>query len=339
MEKSFAKDPVTTVTGVLSGKTKVLQEREDKSGAALTDDSFARLAALAEDGRAWDRAWNADVGAFIDWQKTRNKVLAAQGDRNRISRAIAEFESEGSGRSSTVERALGKTGIAFEFPDAIADQKPVYDALIVGNPIGHARELAQRGQQEAVLNELNAANDKLGKLIDAANAHGQAFESSAKLAEMLNRVTDRRGQLRGEIRQLTRGAKPQAADPAPKPEIGPPTEQQAADAEAKKQGDTAELETRRQQLIADCSLLRRKEAADFAYVRQEMDSWHFDHLSASIDMAQHLKRTKDSYSGWQESIQKLKTTYQELGQDPTQADALAPDRRQWDAVNGQWQTW
>src|SRR5205807_10594954 len=106
----------------------------------------------------------------------------ANGDRNQISRAIAEFEAGGGiGRGSTVEQALRKSGIAFEFPDELAAQKQVYDSLIVGNPVGHADDLAERGQQQAALNELNAANDC--KLADAANAHIGAFESPAKLAE------------------------------------------------------------------------------------------------------------------------------------------------------------
>ncbi|MBV9815049.1 MAG: hypothetical protein JO229_04795, partial [Alphaproteobacteria bacterium] len=270
----------------------------------------------------------------------RNKVLAANGDRNQIARAIAEFEAGGGiGRGSTVERALGKSGIAFEFPDELSDQKQVYDSLIVGDPVGHARELAERGQQEAAINELNAANDKLSKLAAAANAHTGAFESPAKLAEMLNRVADRRAELRAEVHQLSRAAAPQAASPAPKPEIGPPTPEQQTDAEAEQRAKKAELLNRQLELIQTCTTLRVREQSTFSHVREEMDSWHLDHLGASIDMAKALTAVKGSYAAWDETIQKLKASYQELGQDPAAADALVPDRKQWDAVNAQWKVW
>jgi hypothetical protein len=339
LEKSFAKNPLTTTTGILTGKTKVLQERVDTSGAALTDDSFGRLASLAETPSAWEHAWNADVGAFIDWQKTRHKVLAAHGNRDGIARAVAEFESQGSGRSSTVERALGQTGIAFEFPDEIADQKPVYDSLIVGDPLGHARELAQRGQQEAALNELRTANDKLGKLRSAAQTHSGAFESEAKLAEMLNRLDDRRSQLRAEIRQLTPAVKQQgpAADTSPTL-IGPPPPP-AVDAEAEQRRKNEELDIRQQELTQNCMTLRGKEQGVFSHIRSEMDTWHFDHLSASINMAKDLKRVKDSYQEWDNTVTKLKKVLADRGEDPAKADAIGPDHQQWDAVNAQWRTW
>jgi hypothetical protein len=340
LQKSFAKNPVTTATGILTGKTQVLQERVDSSGAALTDASFGRLASLAEDPAAWDHAWSADVGAFIDWQKTRRKVLTAHGDRNAIARAIGEFESGGSERSGTVEKAVGGTGIAFEFPDELADQKPVYDSLIVGNPVGHAKELAERGQQEAALNELRTANDRLGRLVSAVQAQSGAFESEAKLAQMLNRVADRRSELRAEIRRLSTPAKP-LPNPAPSQAEGGDTGAPAVparDEEAQRRA-AEDLMVRQDELTRNCATLRGKEQAAFAHIREEMGSWHFDHLSASIDMARLLKKVKDGYTAWDESVQNLKTVLKDRRDNPDKADALGPDRKQWDAVNAMWQTW
>ena len=56
-------------------------------------------------------------------------------------------------------------------------------------------------------------------------------------------------------------------------------------------------------------------------------------------MAKALTAVKGSYGSWDETIQKLKASYQELGQDPAKADTLTPDRKQWDAVNAQWKAW
>jgi predicted lipoprotein len=56
-------------------------------------------------------------------------------------------------------------------------------------------------------------------------------------------------------------------------------------------------------------------------------------------MMKALNAVKGSYASWDETVQKLKASYQALAQDPAQADALAPDRKQWDAVHTQWKTW
>jgi len=337
--KSFAKDPVTTVTGVFSGKTKVVQERQDQSGKALTNASYERIVALASKGTDWEHAWVPGHGDIIEWRKARHKILAAHGDRNLISRALDEFSGGGDLTSATIQKAVGETGIAFEFPDSLADQKGVYDALIVGDPVGHAHELADRGQQEAAINELNAANDKLGKLVDAVTAHQGEFESQAKRSEMINRVNDRRAQLRGEIRQLTRAAKPQAPDSAPKPETGPPTAQQAADAEADKQAQQAELMTKQLALQNACQLNRTTETGAFNWVRQEMDKWHFDSQGASIEMMNRLNTVRDSWVAWDKTVDDLKAVYKELGIDPAQASAMGPDRKQWSAVDELWKHW
>ena len=290
LTQSFAKNPLTTTTGLLTGKTPVLQERADTSGAALTNDSFSQLALLAEDGYAWNHAWASNMGAFEDWQKTRQKVLAAKGNRDGIAKAMAEFEHGGSGRSGTVERALGGTGIVFEFPDEIADQKEVYDNFVVGNPLGHAHELAERGQQEAALNELRNANDKLGKLRAAAMAHSGAFESDAKLAQMLGHVDDRRSQLRSEISKLT----PKAPAPAPAVGLaGPPAPPEIQQAEEEQRKKMDELLAHQVEIIGNLGIMRSREQGTISKIHAEMDSFHWDHLSASIEMAEALKRVKD----------------------------------------------
>jgi hypothetical protein len=319
----------------------------DTSGAALSDESFGRLAALAKnDPAGWDRAFDVQAGvnrSFADWQATRQKVAAANGDRNAISRAMAEWESGGSGRYASIEKAVGKTGVAFEFPDELAGQKAVYDQYIVGDPVAHARELAARGQDEAALNELREANDKLSKMTAAVRAQSGAFDSKAKLAEMLNRVSGRQSALRTEIRQITAQEKPQQ-NSAQTQTAGPPTavQQAAADQEAeerKKRADAEELQAQQEQLFNTCSVLRKEEQKAFADIRTEMGKWHFDHLSASIDMMHALNKVKDSYSEWDDTVKKLKNVLKDRGDDPNKADKLAPDRTAWDAVNSEWKAW
>jgi pyrimidine deaminase RibD-like protein len=346
LKESYAKNPVTTATGVLTGKTKVLTERVDTSGAALSDDSYGRIAALANDPAGWNKAFDVQAGvnrSFGDWQATRQKVLAANGDRNAISRAMAEWESGGTGREASIENAVGKTGVAFEFPDELADQKPVYDQYVVGDPVAHARELAARGQDEAALNELRAANAKLSKMTAAVQAQSGAFDSKAKLAEMLNRVSDRQSALRTEIRQLTAQNKPRQV-PVQAQTFGPPTvaQQEAADHEAeerKKRADAEELQAQQEQLFSTCTVLREEEQKTFVDIRSEMGKWHFSHLSASIDMMHALNKVRDSWSEWDDAVQKLRKVLTDRGDDPAKADKLAPDRATWGAVNSEWKAW
>jgi hypothetical protein len=56
-------------------------------------------------------------------------------------------------------------------------------------------------------------------------------------------------------------------------------------------------------------------------------------------MAKDLKRVKDSYQEWDDTVAKLKKVLADRGEDSAKADAVGPDRKQWDAVNAQWRSW
>jgi hypothetical protein len=314
-----------------------LQERVDARGKVMVEDSYTRLAELAKDPAAWDHAWDSEsrIAGFIDWQKTRPKVLAANGDRALIAKALAEYESKGSGRSGTVEKAVGETGIRFEFPDVVADQKPIYDSLVASNPLAHPRLLVNTGDKPGAIAELKDADKKLGDLSRKIQMHQDAFTNSTDVAEMFQRISSRRTDLRAEIRKLS----PPAAAPASLltgkvAALAPGKAEQ--DAKAAQEAEAVRREERNaliQDYIPQCLTLQEREQANFAKVKDELESFSFwGKLVKTIRIFNLLNKTRDSYPKWDRMVDKLREVYKERGESPDRANQFAPNRGQWQAL-------
>ncbi len=338
--EAVEKRPVGTLVGIATGDTKLLQEKTDYAGKALTDDSFSLLAELAKDSRAWEKAWRGQgISNLIDWRSTRGKVLAAEGDRNLIAKAIGEYESQGSNRSGIVEAAVSDTGIAFDFPDELADQKPIYDELIVGNPLAHGRELAQGGNAPDAIAELNGANNRLGALLTKVQMQAENISPGA-LAEMMRRISARRTELRAEVRKLT--PSPTTAGPVPaqgQPEAKGATPAPQADAAALAQQNQVieERNARLSDLIKNCLTLRDREAAIFAKVDTEFakdEHWYSSHDTYAI--REELDSIKKMYPEWDRQLNDLRAIYQERGESPDRASQFAPNRDRWDLLEKKW---
>ncbi len=333
---SYDKKPVGTTAGVVTGGTKVLQEKSEIQGKKLTNDSFSRLAELAKDPGAWQKSWHGTVDTFVDWEATRKKVLAANGDRNLISKAMAQFESQGSGRSQTVENAVSETGIAFDFPEELIDQKPVFDQLVAADLFAHPRELAGAGRPQDAIAELNADNDKLGKLLTGVQMHQDSVKNPAALGEMMRRISGKRTAIRAEIRKLS--PKPAAA-PVGDAKSGAGQDKAAAvdpaaqaaqqEALAKRQERNAKIDD----LIPSLLTNRDKERAGFAAVNEEFkkeESWFSKPDSAVI--ADKLNQLKPLYDQWEKSLAELRAVYTERGDSPDRANQFAPNRAEWNAL-------
>jgi hypothetical protein len=323
--KAFSEHPIGTTMGLLSGETKLIQQRVDTSGKALTDQSYQRLAELATDLSRWERAPGRHYRSSqdeIDWVQVRQEVLDANGDRAAIAKAIADYVSKGGHRSAVVDYAVGETGIGFEFPDELAAQKAVYDSLVIGEPLSHARELAEAGQRDAALEELTRDHTKLDNLLKAVRAKPLAFGSDARLLEMMNRIGQRRDEIGAEMRALAPAA-PSAASPT------------AAPAAALARRDDAGMA----ELIANCKVMQAKEKAAFDWMNDQMSTWHFNHPGVVWDISHVLDRLRESYAVWDRAIEQLKTAYRARGGDPGQADAFGPDRRQFEAIHKRWEKW
>jgi hypothetical protein len=326
--------PFQTLAGLLTKGAPVLEESSTTGGKVLTDASFPALAELARDPKKWGQAWHGSVDTAIGWEAARKKVLAARGDNDKIAKALAEFEHGGAGRSRTLENALGDTGVRFEFPDEIADQKPVYDQLVVGNPIVHARQLASDGKTEEALSELRDVNAQLTTLSRKIQSQQTDAIDSAALAEMMARIGERQAQLRAELRQL---APPPAVHHVETPkQAGAPAAGQPAEAQpdpAALAEEAAKREDRNARIdhyVRACLQLRDAESAAFAAINQEFGAFFGPSYG---DIAGRLNKLKnETYPQWDKLVDQLKAVYRERGDSPERAQQFAPDRAQWQAL-------
>jgi hypothetical protein len=330
----------SALLALAKGDTSVIQQRTDEQGKTLTNDSFAQLSALAEDPVAWGKAWEGNISTREDWMQARFAVKRANGDPDKIAQALSRFQGSGSGRSATVEKAIGDTGISFEFPDEIAGQKAEFDALVVGDPFGHARELAAQGNAADAKAELNALDNRLQSLMHQVQTHRDAFQSSARLQEVQSRISDRQKEIETQLHGLA--PKPAVVAPAPQPagpgQAAPPA--QAVDAaqarpQAPDEDLAAKVEARNKKidrLIPQFLTYQEQERSVFAEVNRRLESWNpfTDKTSTPFNMLNDLKA---SYVKWKEQLNELRQVYQERGEDPARANQYAPDENRWNEVN------
>jgi hypothetical protein len=328
--KTLAEHPLGSVWTLGTGGS-VRKERTDTRGAILTTESYRELAKLAEDKAKWEHAWKGNISTLLDWQDLRLEILDAQGNPDRIAKVLAEFESRGSRRSSTVETAISTTGIRFEFPHELADLKPIYDQLVAGNPFSFPRELAVSGKREEAVAELTAAYNKLGQLTRAIQGQQESFQRSVALAEMMRRIALQRTKLRDEIRLLS---SVQSAIPT-QPETKKPDLLTSKVATQHKQEEESQQSKDRlarfQDLIPACITLRDRERAIFAEVKSELES-----RRGELSVITKLRGVQASYEQWDMLVKELRSLYEERGANPDRANEFAPDRAQWQALYGKW---
>jgi len=263
-------------------------------------------------------------------------VLGADGDRYKIAKAMAKWQKGRSGRRGDVERLIGDTGVSFDFPDEIADQKPIYDALVASDPLATARQLAEQGQSAQALQELAAINDRLAKLLDTIQAHVAGSSAPGKYAEMQRRIGDRRREVRAMIasfqpRRLVKPGDPEPAEPTPADFVGPLTEEQQAANQVRDEADRKEAEEEIKVQIAVCNTNRRIEERAFAAAADELDDFYID----IVDVFNSLNSLKPTYVEWDKAVDLLREAYKKAGHSPDQANQYAPNRSKWNALNKQ----
>jgi hypothetical protein len=180
--------------------------------------------------------------------------------------------------------------------------------------------------------------------------HNDDFTEPAKLAEMLNRISKRSGEIRAEIRALSAPPSPQAqpADaqqtakkPAP---AGKQTTQDKAAADraeeaAKEQAlakQREEANAKREErnaridfLVPQCLTMQERERTAFAKANKEMDSW-FKSVATVFDILNTLKK---SWPEWDSMVDQLRAVYQERGESPARANQFAPNKDMWNQIN------
>lgn len=325
--------PIATVTSIARGNKKVMQERVDTTGETLNNDSFDLIQRAAGDRNEWLKAWDkrgTSHGAAEEWEEIRQDVLAANGDRFKISQAMSKWQKGDSGRRGDVERLIGDTGIAFDFPDEIADQKPLYDNLIVSDPTAKARQFASDGDSAQALAELKAVSRQLSGLLQTIQMHAKDATEGGKYSEMQRRISDRQRDVRGLIsRYSPKPAAAAKAEPLPPDFVGPPTPDQDLAAKEKALEERKEANEEISTQVPICLSNQDIEKVAFAKVEDELDDT-FVNIRYCFDTLNALQPT---YKEWDQAIAKLKAAYAKIGDTPDRANRFAPNRSRWDSLN------
>jgi len=325
------KSPLTTAKNVKDGKEELSKEVTHVEGAALTDDSYEQLAARAKSGRAtWSKYWRGSIAAYTDWMATHGKVLAAGPDRQKIAKAIADFErGSGRGRHETVRNAITGTEVVFEFPSALAPKKPFYDKLIVNNPIPAA---LAAGKPAEVVKKLDELRQQLsGFRDDMSKSQGQ-FGRLDDYQDMAERIDQRRDQVLAAL--ATAKAKAKAEEDEKKGvNQFTPKEPNQSKVDPEKERERLETAVRHvnelKQSIGDAY---QQEQAVFVAWDKELDrTWTKPDL---LKLFEHRNKLKALYPRWDKQREALRQALTDAGKgfDPGEADVLKPDRPRYKAL-------
>jgi len=351
--QSFSDAPLATAYGIVSGSKEVFKDRVDTQGVDLSDDAFEVIAKQAENDAVWSKQYNPQGvtrGSYEEWMATGRAIRDANHDRRKISAALKKWEQGDSGRSKDVARLAGDAGVAFDFPDAIASERPIYDQLIFANPIPDALDA---GDPAAVKDRLEAIGERLKKLDDSLGSHATAIDPKT-FVEMERRIGARKKEIRlqlfnlanpsqgirqgvsaaGAGRVLTRvgnaavdakkGATPTVEDkkedtpaPAPDPEA-------AAAEQRKKDFAIAERKQEAEDIVGRISKYKLTEASVFANVQAELDSFWGANVVKCIN---EENRIRYAYPDWDKDVKRLRVLLNEAGADASEADKYAPNRQ------------
>ena len=325
------KSPLTTAMNLKDGKEELAKEVTHVEGAAFTDDSYEQLAARAKSGRAtWGRYWRGSIAAYTDWMATRGKVVAAGPDRQKIAKAIADFErGSGRGRHETVRNAITGTEVAFEFPSSLAPKKPFYDKLIVNNPIPAA---LGAGKPEEVVKKLDELRQQLSGFRDDMSKSQGEFGRLDDYQDMAERIDQRRDQVLTAL--ATAKAKAKAEEDEKKG-----VNQQTAKEPNQSKVDPALERERLETAVRHVNELKQsvgdafqQEQAVFVKWDKELDrTWTKPDLLKLYEFRDKLKAL---YPHWDKQREALRKALTEAGKgyDPGEADALKPDRKRYKAL-------
>jgi hypothetical protein len=329
-----SKGLVATAKDIAKGKKSLLEDEAEAQGRSLDDDSYGQLAELAKDQSAWNKKWDGSGGsvdAYTAWQALRPKILAANGDRTQIEKLMAKFQREDTGRSEIVGKATSGTGIAFDVPDQLADKKPLYQQLVIGDPLKHARELATAGNADGAVAELNAALNKLTQLQSDIQKNTDAFQNLNAMYQMMDKITARRNEIRAEIGKIT----------PPKAKPNAPSARSADDAKAKALAEENEKRKARNAILNEvlpkCLTAQENERRIFAEIEKELDKKNhlFSGKPDGMVMSEKLNQLRDSYGAWDEWVKQVRSVFQERGDSPDKANHYAPNRQRYNDLHNQ----
>ncbi|MGW0200462.1 hypothetical protein, partial [Nonomuraea sp. NPDC003201] len=318
--------PVASSLKLATGGSKLLQSRTEAIGMKLSDDDFATIASISREPGRWNHAFRGRIASFQDWQRLGRRIAAGGGDREEMSRALAEYASHNDGASDAVQAVVrpqgqAEGGVRYDWPAELAKEREAFETIVVGDRVAQLKARAAAGAFEEAQAGLKADNLRLDKAARAITAASEQFTDVAAVAEMLRRIGDRQTEIRAELRKL----KPAAA-PVQKETIGPPPAP-APDAEA-----VEERNAKLRSLIPAMLTLRDQERAVFAEVRKELEHPPWYRGPDVISVIQALNKLKPVYTQWDPLVDRLREVFRERGEDGSRADAYAPDRKTYEAL-------
>ena len=346
--------PVTGVLGAATGGTPVIAQTTQVVGMKLGDADFKRLTAAAADPNAWSTAFTSS-GSLVnqsldDAHALRHKVLAANGDRDAIARAFADYASDNDYAAKFVQklvRPYGTTegGRRYDWPEGFDNEKVIYESLVLGDPGADADSLVSAGKTDEAVGKLEDAIKQLQSVASSVDAGSDNFSDHKAVSEMLGGIRKRQRDLRTKIRQLQPQVAPAAAkqdpanrDPAKAGHVEAADQHPAqtpADSGTQAQQpvgpDPATVDRDKEQirdLIKDTIPLRRHEQEVFAKIDAEYDHWYRG--PDIYDIFRWLNELHDFYAEWdKDQITPMKDLYKEIGQDANMAMRFSPDRAGW----------
>ncbi|MBE1583632.1 hypothetical protein H4W80_001890 [Nonomuraea angiospora] len=320
--------PIASALKLATGGSKLLQSRTEVIGMKLSDDDFAAIASISREPGRWNHAFRGRIASFQDWQRLGRRIAAAGGDREAMSRALAEYASDNDGASDAVQAVVrpqgqAEGGVRYDWPAELAKEREAFETIVVGDRVAQLRARAAAGAFEEAQAGLKADNLRLDRAARAITAASEQFTDVAAVAEMLRRIGDRQTEIRAELRRLKTALAPA---PAQKETVGPPPAP-APDADAME-----ERNARIRSLIPALLTLRDQERAVFAEVRKELEHPPWYRGPDVIAAIQSLNKLKPVYTQWDPLVDRLREVFRERGEDGSRADGYAPDRRTYEAL-------
>lgn len=130
-------------------------------------------------------------------------------DKKQVAQALADFVgTEGHKRAAAVEGTVrrplsGTGGKRYEWPDELASHKPVFDAVVFGDPLSAPREKARAGKPKEAIEELEASIHKLAQVYGPLIGGAASFKDPTAHAEMISLINAREAEMKAEVKIIT----------------------------------------------------------------------------------------------------------------------------------------
>ncbi len=180
------------------------EESSDQSGMFLSDADYNTIIGAATDAVSWDHHF-ASTRNGDDWKTLRRSINAAHGDKKLVAQALATFIGKNDhDRMQMIEAVVrvplgnGSGGSMYDFPEGLANLKPLYKALVVEDPGVTAKQLRDAGKKKEATKEAQAKIEALDSLYNQITTAQAKFTETGNITaygEMLHHIASRRQEL------------------------------------------------------------------------------------------------------------------------------------------------